>query len=433
MSILMERAAEGHKKSMITLYEGNKEKLFAFCKIILNDEEKAGLVTAEVINEAWDRLAEKGITSEVKFGQFLLANAARKCGSLAGIKDAKTSKSATRQVINKVYTGDVASGMEQLRAALKELDPYQRYVYLLVNAGNVSVKEVGQFIKQKDSVAKNHYGAAVSALADVLEQKGGKLQVEYGKSLLEQAMKNTKVPGSVDVSCKAKIKERAKNPFADKRIVALIVACVVCVVSVSALGAATYLEDKRKTEKEAALNKAAEEAGITLLDDVWTYYADITVEGYGKITIQLDEESAPLTAANFATLATNGFYDGLTFHRIIDGFMMQGGDPNGNGTGGADNTIHGEFTDNGFENNLSHTRGAISMARAKDYDSASSQFFIMQEDRTSLDGQYAVFGYVTEGMEIVDAICEAAKPTDDNGTIPAEEQPVITSIFIRYK
>ena len=160
------------------------------------------------------------------------------------------------------------------------------------------------------------------------------------------------------------------------------------------------------------------------------YYAEIEIEDYGTITVALDAEAAPETVANFVSLAESGFYDGLTFHRIIEGFMMQGGDPNGDGTGGSDETIVGEFSDNGYENSLSHTRGAISMARGDDYDSASSQFFIVQEDSTYLDGSYAVFGYVTDGMEIVDTICEEAEPTDDNGTIDAEDQPVITSITI---
>ena len=111
--------------------------------------------------------------------------------------------------------------------------------------------------------------------------------------------------------------------------------------------------------------------------------------------------------------------------------MIQGGDPNGDGTGGSDQTITGEFKSNGFDNPLSHTRGAISMARSSEYDSASSQFFIVHEDSTFLDGEYAVFGYVTEGMDIVDAICKDAVPTDNNGTIPAADQPVITSITIR--
>ncbi|MCD8127179.1 MAG: peptidylprolyl isomerase [Clostridiales bacterium] len=160
------------------------------------------------------------------------------------------------------------------------------------------------------------------------------------------------------------------------------------------------------------------------------HHVEIEIEDYGTITVELDASAAPVTVENFLSLAESGFYDGLTFHRIIEGFMMQGGDPNGDGTGGSEETIIGEFSDNGYDNPLSHTRGAISMARSSDYDSASSQFFIVQEDSTSLDGQYAVFGYVTDGMDIVDQICEDAEPTDDNGTISAEEQPVITSITV---
>ncbi|MCC8063607.1 MAG: peptidylprolyl isomerase [Clostridiales bacterium] len=160
------------------------------------------------------------------------------------------------------------------------------------------------------------------------------------------------------------------------------------------------------------------------------HHVEIEIEDYGTITVELDASAAPVTVENFLSLAESGFYDGLTFHRIIEGFMMQGGDPNGDGTGGSEETIVGEFSDNGYDNPLSHTRGAISMARSSDYDSASSQFFIVQEDSTSLDGQYAVFGYVTDGMDIVDQICADAEPTDDNGTISAEDQPVITSITV---
>ena len=169
------------------------------------------------------------------------------------------------------------------------------------------------------------------------------------------------------------------------------------------------------------------------LDKKLTYYADIKIKDYGTITVKLDQKSAPISAANFVALAEDGFYDGLTFHRIIEGFMMQGGDPDGNGTGGSDKNIVGEFTANGYNNSLSHTRGAISMARSGAMNSASSQFFIVHEDSTHLDGQYAAFGYVTEGIEIVDKVCEDSKPTDDNGTIKADEQPIITSVTIRTK
>lgn len=160
------------------------------------------------------------------------------------------------------------------------------------------------------------------------------------------------------------------------------------------------------------------------------HYAEIEVKDYGTISLELDADTAPITVTNFVKLAEDGFYDGLTFHRIIDGFMIQGGDPLGNGTGGSEETIKGEFSENGVENPISHERGVISMARAMDPDSASSQFFIVHQDSTYLDGQYAAFGHVTEGMEIVDAICADTPVQDNNGTVAAEDQPVITSVKI---
>ena len=122
------------------------------------------------------------------------------------------------------------------------------------------------------------------------------------------------------------------------------------------------------------------------------------------IKLELDETAAPITAANYKKLVSEGFYDGLTFHRIIPGFMIQGGDPAGNGTGGSKENIKGEFQSNGFKNPIKHTRGVISMARAQDPNSASSQFFIMHADAPHLDGMYAAFGHVTEGMDVVDKI-----------------------------
>ena len=176
------------------------------------------------------------------------------------------------------------------------------------------------------------------------------------------------------------------------------------------------------TSKAPAANEESQGVG--------THHAEIEIQDYGTITVELDGDAAPITVQNFMDLANDGFYDGLTFHRIIAGFMMQGGDPNGNGTGGSENTIKGEFSSNGVENTLSHTRGAISMARSQNPDSASSQFFICHADSAFLDGQYACFGYVTDGMDVVDAVCEAAQPTDGNGTIPADQQPVITAIRV---
>lgn len=162
------------------------------------------------------------------------------------------------------------------------------------------------------------------------------------------------------------------------------------------------------------------------------HYVEISVKNYGKIQVELDADTAPITVTNFINLVNEKFYDGLTFHRIVEGFMIQGGDPLGTGMGGSDKTIKGEFLANGVENNISHTRGTISMARSSnDYNSASSQFFIVHKDSVeSLDNYYAGFGHVTSGMEVVDSICKKAKPTDDNGTIKKEEQPVIEYIKV---
>jgi peptidyl-prolyl cis-trans isomerase B (cyclophilin B) len=160
------------------------------------------------------------------------------------------------------------------------------------------------------------------------------------------------------------------------------------------------------------------------------HHVEINVKDYGTISVELDADVAPISVTNFVKLANEGFYDGLTFHRIITGFMIQGGDPEGTGMGGSDETIKGEFSANGVENSISHVRGTISMARSSQYDSASSQFFIVQKDSTYLDGQYAAFGHVTDGMDIVDQICADTPVQDSNGTVSAKDQPVITSVKV---
>lgn len=214
-------------------------------------------------------------------------------------------------------------------------------------------------------------------------------------------------------------------------IISLIAICILVVgMMFSGCSSNTTTSNEKTGEVTTVENTTSTNTSEQVLDSELTYYAKIDIQNYGTITVKLDQESAPITVENFVSLAESGFYDGLTFHRIIADFMMQGGDPNGNGTGGSSEKIVGEFSANGYNNNLSHTRGAISMARSSEYNSASSQFFIVHKDSTYLDGQYAVFGYVTEGMDVVDAVCEAANPVDGNGTISAAEQPVINSVKI---
>lgn len=207
-----------------------------------------------------------------------------------------------------------------------------------------------------------------------------------------------------------------------KKFLSLLAAGFLTMSLLAGCGSKTESNEKQaKAEQETTKETETKQANTIV---------EIQVKDYGTIKVELDEESAPLTVANFLKLTKAGFYDGLTFHRIIDGFMIQGGDPLGNGTGGSKENVKGEFSDNGVDNPLSHKRGVISMARSQMMDSASSQFFIVQSDSIYLDGQYAAFGCVTEGMEIVDKICKDAIVQDNNGTVLPENQPVIESIKV---
>lgn len=187
-----------------------------------------------------------------------------------------------------------------------------------------------------------------------------------------------------------------------------------------------------KANNETSKQPAYDETGTLTepLDNGYTkglHTATIEVENLGTIELELNATLAPITVSNFADLAEHQFYDGLTFHRIIKNFMVQGGDPKDDGTGGAARTIKGEFQANGVVNVIKHERGVISMARAQAYNSASSQFFIMHQTNASLDGQYAAFGHVTKGMEIIDALAETPV-TDANGTVDKSKQPKIVSV-----
>ncbi len=162
--------------------------------------------------------------------------------------------------------------------------------------------------------------------------------------------------------------------------------------------------------------------------DKTTEYVQITMQDGGEIVVELNAECAPVTVENFKNLVSQGFYDNLIFHRVIAGFMIQGGDPTGTGMGGSDKTIKGEFSVNGVNNPLSHERGVVSMARSQFYNSASSQFFICHADAKFLDGQYAAFGRVVQGMDVVDRI---AATVTDRGDRPVSEQRMKTVRFVQ--
>lgn len=206
--------------------------------------------------------------------------------------------------------------------------------------------------------------------------------------------------------------------------------CMALILIVGITGCSGNAKEGEQSGKTGSTDSGKQQESQTGETLTGKHHVEIQIKDYGTIKAELDADVAPISVSNFVSLAKSGFYDGLTFHRIISGFMIQGGDPKGDGTGGSDKNIKGEFSANGVENSISHVRGTISMARAREYDSASSQFFIVHQDSVYLDGQYAAFGKVTEGMEIVDQICEKTPVADGNEKVEADKQPKIETIKV---
>ena len=230
--------------------------------------------------------------------------------------------------------------------------------------------------------------------------------------------KNSRMRDAQRAAEQAKAAQQRRNRWIALAAAAVIIIAAIVVLTIGG------------TKDEPVVNATAAPTQVPDITPVASHVVEIDIAGYGVITAELYSNIAPITVENFVSLANEGFYDGLTFHRIIDGFMMQGGCPLGNGTGGSGANIKGEFSGNGVYNPLNHERGVLSMARSSAPNSASSQFFIMHQESPWLDGQYAAFGRVLEGMEIVDAICANTPVTDSNGSVARENQPVINTIRV---
>lgn len=454
---IIEKAHKGNLEAMKTLCDKNVKEVLNLCQLLLCDEAVAQSATTKLFKVTLENTASGYITSEEEFHDSIITKTVSFCKTYALKKSSKAFGMPKNQNFSAItYNADKMSfDGEPYEVILKNLPTLHRFIYVLHTVLEYSDTQIAELLK----INKYAVSAALAAestnvmrilliMSETTKKTASMTADEFNEAITESKYEVT-VPDSldeaineeIDKACEPIIKEAKRKKRKEVYITLISIVCVILIFGVVFAVIATSSDDDSSDTDTTSESSEAEDEDEDedsdstytpeALDETLTYYADIEIEDYGTITIELDQESAPITAANFVELAESGFYDGLTFHRIIEGFMMQGGDPNGDGTGGSDNTIVGEFTDNGYDNELSHTRGAVSMARSTDYDSASSQFFIVQEDSSdSLDGQYAVFGYVTEGMEIVDEICEAAEPTDDNGTIEAEDQPVITSVTI---
>lgn len=474
MDTIIQKASKGNRAALAQLYEGNKQDVYFLCRALLRNSEATISAAKWSLKSAFQAVARGEVQTEEAFSIYAVKQAVSYCKKEITKKDNRAFKLPPQKNFRITHVDEhyIETSADAADKYIHCLPATQRFALVLRLIGGLSDEQIAKAIGLDIGSADLLKAAEAENLGKVyrtLRSKGISCvapTVELLTIAVDDALSKIRIPDELDqyiadyinaVSAPTEEATKSKRKIYYMASAAIVVAIILIAVLAGGnnndapvgeddtAGTVTST-DSALTDTDAETDDGQgeesadedSESGVAtgdetgVLDASLTYYADIEIQNYGTITVQLDQKSAPITTANFVSLAESGFYDGLTFHRIIEGFMMQGGDPEGNGTGGSDETIVGEFTDNGYDNTLSHTRGAISMARSNDYNSASSQFFIVHEDSSaSLDGQYAVFGYVTDGMDVVDAVCETAEPTDGNGTITAEEQPVITSVVIR--
>lgn len=439
---LIVKAALGDKKSLDFICEKYGKYVYFFCTTVISDNKKAENAFEKSFKAIFSAISKNPNTDNLD--EIVKSETAKVCKSAIFDENNHENGAAKMQPFgdkDKISSASAITAEQKnlFVNALKSINANQRIVVLLNLLCDYNTKKIADILKISEDKVQNslEYGREnIKKQLRTSDSKFTKRDIIFlmtaSANIVKEAAAQAKIPDSIDSFLDEIVLSLAKPQRSDKKKAWIVISAVA--VFLVAVIVVFVITSNKSNGSAGATNDSASASNVSATigesQAKGTHHAEINIKDYGVIKVELNGDVAPITVANFINLANSHFYDGLTFHRIIDGFMMQGGDPLGNGTGGSENTIKGEFSQNGIENNLSHTRGAISMARSTDMDSASSQFFIVQSDSTYLDGQYACFGYVTDGMDIVDEICKNAVTTDSNGSVSAENQPVINSITI---
>lgn len=439
---LIVKAALGDKKSLDFICEKYGKYVYFFCTTVISDNKKAENAFEKSFKAIFSAISKNPNTDNLD--EIVKSETAKVCKSAIFDENNHENGAAKMQPFgdkDKISSASAITAEQKnlFVNALKSINANQRIVVLLNLLCDYNTKKIADILKISEDKVQNslEYGREnIKKQLRMSDSKFTKRDIIFlmtaSANIVKEAAAQAKIPDSIDSFLDEIVLSLAKPQKSDKKKAWIVISAVA--VFLVAVIVVFVITSNKSNGSAGATNDSASASNVSATigesQAKGTHHAEINIKDYGVIKVELNGDVAPITVANFINLANSHFYDGLTFHRIIDGFMMQGGDPLGNGTGGSENTIKGEFSQNGVENNLSHTRGAISMARSTDMDSASSQFFIVQSDSTYLDGQYACFGYVTDGMDIVDKICKNAVTTDSNGSVSAENQPVINSITI---
>ena len=439
---LIAKSALGDKKSLDFICEKYGKYVYFFCTTVISDNKKAENAFKKSFKAIFSAISKNPNTDNLD--EIVKSETAKVCKSAIFDENNHENGAAKMQPFgdkDKIPSASAITAEQKniFVNALKSINANQRIVVLLNLLCDYNTKKIADILKISEDKVQNslEYGREnIKKQLRTSDSKFTKRDIIFlmtaSANIVKEAAAQAKIPDSIDSFLDEIVLSLAKPQKSDKKKAWIVISAVA--VFLVAVIVVFVITSNKSNGSAGATNDSASASNVSATigesQAKGTHHAEIDIKDYGVIKVELNGDVAPITVANFINLANSHFYDGLTFHRIIDGFMMQGGDPLGNGTGGSENTIKGEFSQNGVENNLSHTRGAISMARSTDMDSASSQFFIVQSDSTYLDGQYACFGYVTDGMDIVDEICKNAVTTDSNGSVSAENQPIINSITI---
>lgn len=439
---LIAKAALGDKKSLDFICEKYGKYVYFFCTTVISDNKKAENAFEKSFKAIFSAISKNPNTDNLD--EIVKSETAKVCKSAISDENNHENGAAKMQPFgdkDKISSASAITAEQKnlFVNALKSINANQRMVVLLNLLCDYNTKKIADILKISEDKVQNslEYGREnIKKQLRTSDSKFTKRDIIFlmtaSANIVKEAAAQAKIPDLIDSFLDEIVLSLAKPQKSDKKKAWIVISAVA--VFLVAVIVVFVITSNKSNGSAGATNDSASASNVSATigesQAKGTHHAEIDIKDYGVIKVELNGDVAPITVANFINLANSHFYDGLTFHRIIDGFMMQGGDPLGNGTGGSENTIKGEFSQNGVENNLSHTRGAISMARSTEMDSASSQFFIVQSDSTYLDGQYACFGYVTDGMDIVDKICKNEVTTDSNGSVDAENQPVINSIKI---
>ena len=456
---LLKLASKGDKKALQQLYRQYAGTSYYLCRYFLKSEQAAAEATVTVFSQVFAATVGQPVLNEQLFKALVLGKTVEV--TKANIqKNAPTAfRDAEKSAVDGSYQAvknaadPTAEEKQNLIKALRSLQNRQCYTLTMLTCFGLQKHQLAQYMKLDSDKIDASLARAKESFRKTLQlpensRRELEDQLRAVKAAMQEQAAAATVPPQVEKSVLAETQKIAKFVTAKfLKHLAIAAAGVIVAAGLVFGGIALFKNSKSATEYDASSGEsqsaqgssenqsaqsveATSQSSTTEPEFKATKHAQIEIKNYGTISLELYGEEAPITVNNFVKLANEGFYNGLTFHRIISGFMIQGGDPNGDGTGGSTENIKGEFSQNGVQNRILHTRGTISMARSSENDSASSQFFIIQQDATHLDGAYAAFGRVTSGLEIVDKICEDTPVTDSNGTVTAANQPVITSIKI---